>query len=176
MESFQTDITSLVSQLEKLMKVINHSDPSAQDLKHLLHRKYQQNIAAVADQIKGRFLFEDIKEYIQTLFRNHVFEIDDGTVREKILKKILIDFEEEFISRPQWQEFSEPDPAQVKERIKHREQKKAQKQQNDASVKMSYRQRHAKGELQKVIDAINRLDPKKLEKKITKITGGNKPN
>ena len=168
MESYESDIISLASQLEKLMKVINHSDPSAKELKHQLHRKYQQNVAAVADQIKGRFQWDEIKKSIHALFKDEILDIDDGIIRSKILNKLLKDFEGEFISTPDWQEFSEPDPAQLKQRVQHRKNKKAQRQQNDAAVTLSYRQRHAKSELQKVIDAINRLDPTKLEKKIAK--------
>jgi|APSaa5957512622_1039677.scaffolds.fasta_scaffold70341_1 hypothetical protein len=172
MDSYQSDIVSLVAQLEKLMKVINHSDPSAKELKHLLYQKYQQNVTIVAERIKGRYLWEDIKKSIYGLFNDEVLEFEDGIVRDKILKKLLKDFEEEFVSTPNWQEFSEPDPIQLKQRIRNRQLKKSRKQdqQNEASVKLSYRQRHAKGELQKVIDAINRIDPKKLEKKISKIT------
>ena len=176
MESYQTDIISLISQLEKLMKVINHSDPSAKELKQLLYIKYQKNVADVADQIKGRYLWDDIKEMIHTIFQNNYLEIDDRMVQDKIRNKLLKDFEDEFISKPQWQEFSAPDPMKIQQRIQSRKMKKEQKQnlQNDASVKLSTKQRHAKGELQKLIDAINRLDPQKLEKRITKSAGRNK--
>ena len=78
MESYESDIISLASQLEKLMKVINHSDPSAKELKHQLHRKYQQNVAAVADQIKGRFQWDEIKKSIHALFKDEILDIDDG--------------------------------------------------------------------------------------------------
>lgn len=174
---FQLDIELLSNQLDKLLKVMNHSDPSAAEIKQLLYKKYQRNMLVLSKRIRQEFTWDVFKDYLTNLA--HEIDINnDNDNKEVISKKLLKDFEGEFIIKHVLTEFSPPDASSVERKVKEREsrkeanekkQKKPKKYDRESildMVKMTSRQRKARSQLQKIIDAINRLDPQKLEKKI----------
>ncbi len=54
---YHSEVDSLALQLEKLLKVINHSDPSAEKMKHVLYKKYKSNLTHLAHDIKQNLSF-----------------------------------------------------------------------------------------------------------------------
>ncbi|MCP4757494.1 MAG: hypothetical protein GY866_42080 [Proteobacteria bacterium] len=193
---YREDIHSLAAQLEKLLKVIRHSDPSAEELKHLLHQKYHRNLTVLAKNLKARFLWDDLRNYILNLKRDKDLKIS-GDNKETILKKLLKDFEGEFVSKQVLMEFSAPDPRIIQKRVEARRRLKEEKERREREeqerrereekakhqastteyskesimdmVQTTQKQRNARANLQKMIDAINRLDPQKLETRINQL-------
>lgn len=174
---YKNDIESLAAQLQKLLKVIRHSDPSADELKHQLHRKYQNHLSRIASQVKERFLWEDFRGFLVAEVKTAIGE-GAGENRSAIQKKLISDFEKQFIERPVLHEFSPPDPIEIQRRRELRRKRKAylerqSKAQNQFSkheilemVQTTRQQHQARSKLQSLISAIRKIDPVKIETKI----------
>lgn len=177
LSKYRDDIYSLTSQLQKLLKVIRHPDPSASALKHLLYDKYQTHLITIARQIKGQYLWDDFRDFLLSqIHPNDTSTI--GESQEVVRKKLINDFEKEFVAKPVLAEFTSPDPMEIRRQRESRQRKKALKA-NRASVEEQYskekimemvqvkqQQRQAHSELQSLIEAIRKIDPQKIEKKI----------
>jgi len=180
----KNDITSLASQLQKLLKVIRHSDPTAEEMKHLLHDKYQHHLSTVAGQAKQQFLWDEFRKYLQDLIRPENIDISAENAAA-IRRKLISDFENQFIARQILNEFSPPDPKEIRRQQEIRKRRKAYlarkaeaeksytKEEIMEMVQTTRQQRQARSELKNLIEAIRKLDPQKIENKINQFI---KPN
>jgi patatin-like phospholipase/acyl hydrolase len=169
------DVLNLVAQLQKLLKVINHSDPTAQELKHTLYRKYRRQLANSAERFKRRYHWNEFQHLLTKIIAD---PSDPATMesRNMINQKLLNDFEQQFIVRPAFSEFNPPDPDEVKERIRARQFRQQIKAQQEAAANKCYnredimnmardsqQKRQASHNLQKIIAACKKIDLRKLE-------------
>ena len=179
LSKYLQDINSLASQLQKLLKVIRHSDPSAEELKHLLHDKYQNHLSTVARQIKERFLWEDFRDFL--LSQSGIDDsIELGENSSVIRNKLISDFEKQFVAKQILNEFSPPDPEIIRRQREERKRRKELKARQAAAaekqfskeniiemVQTTQKQRQARSELKSLIEAIRKIDPEKIENKIS---------
>jgi len=178
LSKYQDDINSLASQLHKLLKVIRHSDPSANELKHLLYDKYQKHLISIARQVKEYYLWDDFRDYLlsQTDLNGSYTYADSQQV---IKNKLINDFEKEFIAKQVLAEFSSPDPEEIRRQREIRKRKKAIKA-NRAQAQEQYskekimemvqatqKQRQGRSDLQILIEAIRKINPQEIENKIS---------
>ncbi len=182
---FQNDILTLAAQLERLLKVINHSDPSAETKKHLLYDKYKSRLSGLSQRIKCQFSWAYLQDYLLELYKSNDITIDTE-VKDIIFNKLLKDFENEFVSRHVLTELSPPEPtdSRQKERIKSirkriRENRKSQKKVYTREnlmemVQLRNQQRDAKKSLDKLVNAINKIDSSDLETYIKKTINSEK--
>ncbi len=179
LSKYKRDIDSLASQLHKLLKVIRHSDPSAEELKHLLHEKYQSHLTSIAHKVKERYLWEDFREYLVSQTDSKSSDVN-GENSAAIRKKLIADFEKQFIARQVLSEFSAPDPKEIRRQREIRKRKKEEAQARKAASEKKYsksailemvqatqKKRQARTELKSLIDAIRKIDPQKIETKIS---------
>lgn len=171
---FHDDICSLVALLEKLLKVINHSDPSANRMKLVLFDKYKKKITSVAGEIKMSFSWEILNRYLERSDKNGTFAISPEN-RTVILNRLRRDFEEEFYTKQVLDEFTqeEPvrDPQQDRIRKIRKQIKKNRKIQSkpfveeDFSEMIRFRnnQREARRSLDKLVRALNKIKPIDVE-------------
>ncbi len=97
----------LALQLEKILKVMKHSDPTAKNKKLILYEKYKKNLADLSKILEKEFLWQDVHKMIEKLQKDSVFPVAED-VLQLITDKLLHDFEKEFIKKPELTEFSEP--------------------------------------------------------------------
>jgi len=179
LSKYNRDIDSLASKLHKLLKVIRHSDPSAEELKHLLHEKYQNQLTSIARKVKERYLWEDFREYIVSQIESDSSALN-GENSAAIRKKLISDFEKQFIARQVLSEFSAPDPKEIRRRREARERRRKEAEARMAASEKKYsksailemvqttrQQRQARTKLKGLIDAIRKADPQKIETKIS---------
>ncbi len=175
---YRGDINSLASQLHKLLKVIRHSDPSASELKHLLYDKYRKHLVTIAQQVKEHYQWDDFRDYLlsQTDL-NGSQPFDDS---EQVIKnKLINDFEKEFVAKHVLAEFSSPDPEIIRQQREIRKRRKAikanrvlaeerySKEKIMEMVQAKQKQRQGRSNLQNLIEAIRKIDPQKIENKIS---------
>lgn len=172
---YQNDINNLASQLEKLLKVINHSDPSAEKMKHVLYNKYKTQLDTIADNIKRSTSWTEFYTFLLSQKKENNLPVAKEN-EQLILKKLIKDFEDLFIERHQLSELSPPEPTDVrqKERIKRirkqiRTNRKAKakiypKDDIIEMVQMKNKEKQGKKSLDKLIKAINKVDPNKIDK------------
>jgi len=171
------EIYSLAAQLEKLLKVINHSDPTAKNKKLVLHEKYKRHLEVVAGAAKKHYRWDDVMRLINTTSNSADFPIAED-VNKIITKKLLKDFEDQFVSRYVLNEFTAPDPGdeKQKERIRRiRNQIRTNRKNSEKKytrdnlleiVQLRDQQRCARKSLDKLINAVNKLNPEVLEAQI----------
>ena len=169
-------VVSLAQQLEKLLKVINHSDPTADSKKKLLHAKYQQNIKRFSAIIKEQHTWKEIHDYIQRLSKQKL-PLADG-VKEVIIRKILNDLESEFITKHELTEFSSTERKFQRKRTKKsrnkptpepsvpQEPSRYTKESILELVQMTQKQVIARANLREFITKINDLNPDRFDDKI----------
>jgi len=177
---YQYNILILASKLEKVIKVIKHSDPTAQTKKNLLYNKYKQNLNYLAEEFKQLYLWEDVKEFLEKTLLNSSSKIDSDNLK-LIKNKLINDFESEFIEKPVLEELAPPDPALLNKKILKRKKKKAivekkeifvekyDKEKIMDMVKSTQKKRQGKLQLQSIINAIKKIDPEIIESKITNL-------
>lgn len=175
---YKDDLTSLASQLQKLLKVIRHSDPSAVEMKHLLHDKYQDQLSSVAKQAKQEFPWDEFRKYLQSLVSPEQIDINTEYVAA-IRTKLINDFEKQFVAKQVLDELTPPDPKEIRRQQEIRKRRKAYlarkaeaensytKEQIMEMVQITRQQRQARSELQSLIDAIRKMDPQKIENRLT---------
>ena len=166
-------VISLALQLSKLLKVIRHSDPTAQSKKELLFNKYKENLAQVAKVYCNEMLWTEFQKMIQLLLDhpNLTLEKEEKSV---IVTRLLKDFEEFFVHKPKLTEFKKPDVKTVKyvdrsQRASKEKssQKKMYTRENIREMLIkTQRRRFAAAELKEVINKLNKLGPENLERKI----------
>jgi hypothetical protein len=175
---YKGDINSLASQLQKLLKVIRHSDPSAEEMKRLLHEKYQGHLESVAKQAKEQFLWVEFRKFLMSFINpeNTDILIENATA---IRKKLVNDFEKQFVAKQVLNELAAPDPDDIRRQRELRKRRKAylarqaeaekpySKEEIMDMVQTTRKQYQAKSELQNLISAIRRMDPQKIENKIS---------
>lgn len=188
-ESHFEEITALIQQLDKLLKVMRHSDPSAEGKRMLLYEKYQQQMSFLAKELKNNYSWSEVKGYLTTdLFKSPSF------IEEEILKiisgKLIKDFEKLFFLKPVLKEFSQPSPELKKEQKKptvtirrykrivpvFQEDENQEKEGMDEErytredimemAQKSHKKRQAFSELRLLVDAIKRVGPESIETKI----------
>jgi len=175
--NYEEEILSLAGQLGKLLKVIRHSDPSAEELKHLLYKKYQQRLADLVKKTKTQFEWIEFRDFVNDLLKNNKFSgFDDNN--NVILNKLLKDFENKFVEKQVLTEFTPPDPEHIRKIIKSRQKNKSLSknrpeetinyQTDDIMEMIEYTQkrRQAKASLEKLVNAVKKLNPQSLEQKI----------
>jgi len=174
----QKDILSLMAQLQKLLKVIHHSDPTAEELKHVLYQKYRSHLASSAARLRRRFHWNEFQRFFTmvTTDTDGLFSLES---RDIIVRKLLKDFEAEFVNRLQLNELKPPDPKELKRQIRSRQILKEVRAMRSAEAEKPYdremimdmvqatqRRRKARSDLQKIVAAFKKVDPEKLEIKI----------
>jgi len=174
LRQYQQEIEALATQLEKLLKVINHSDPSAEKMKYVLYEKYKLKLADLAREIKVTISWTALNHYLEKLTSSSSFPVDEDS-REVVINKLVKDFEGEFIVRHELSEFSAPDP--VDERQKHRIRrirqqirinrlKKTNNFKADDIVDMyhlKFQQKTAKKSLDKLVKAFSKIEVPETE-------------
>lgn len=176
-QNYFEEINYLAHILEKLSKVINHSDPTAENKKKELFSKYKHRVQELGRYLKINFHWEEVKRNIMTSYQKLMISQDLQSV---ILKKILSDLEQEFIEKHILEEFEKP--SQRPQRRKKSVIKKASTKRDIPEikpedriytkdsllemVKLTSRQRDARSKLQNLVDKINELNPDKIEDRI----------
>lgn len=178
---FRNDLLTLSGILEKLLKVIRHSDPTAKSKQHLLYKKYQQKLQVITRRLKVSVSWETLQQTIKTLPTNSEFTVEKEST-EVVLRKLLNDFEKEYVSKPVFQEFTASKgngkpgkrkptrPKQMKPSPPPAPKEVYTEESLGEMVRLTRKQLHARGELRKLVDAINRIGPENIEEKIKKLT------
>lgn len=176
----QENVCILASKLEKVIKVMKHSDPTAKSKKNVLYHKYRQNLNDIAEEFKQFYQWEDVKNFLEKTLHEYSSKID-GDNRDIIKKKIIGDFESEFIAKPVLKELKPPDPTLLNKKVLSRKKKKAIKEKKAFSVekydrdkimdmvKSTQKKRQGQLQLQSIINAIKKIDPEKIENKINNL-------
>ncbi len=176
-KSYQNQFIALATQLEKLLKVINHSDPTAEEKKRLLFSKYKINLSITANQTKSKFQLEEIHHFIRSLSLSNNFPVADD-VKEIIINRLLKDFESEFITKQVLTEFIPPDSHQIMQKarinkIRKTIQKNRKQQPRTYSremlmdmVQLKDKQRDAKRSLSKLVNVMNKINDEAMESTI----------
>lgn len=171
---FHSDIEALALQLEKLLKVIKHSDPSAAQIKHLLYEKYKQKIAELAKEIRQATSWYEFNRYLDSLLLPDMLSVADDA-REIVVKKLVKDFEAVFIERHQLSELSPPEPSDTRQRERIKKIRKQirnnRKHQHptfntdDLSDMFLYRhqQKTGKKSLDRLVKALSKIDLQKVD-------------
>ena len=106
-------VISLALQLSKLLKVIRHSDPTAQSKTELLFKKYKENLAQVAKIYTNKMPWFEFQKMIQLLMDHPDLTLEKEE-KSAIVTRLLKDFEEFFVHKPTLTEFEKPDVKSVK--------------------------------------------------------------
>lgn len=169
-------IELLAMQLDKLLKVIKHSDPTAESKKVLLYKKYQENLELLVNRIKDDYSWQEI-QYIINDHSNSVAKIEQES-RRIVLQKIKKDLEKYFIETHVLPEFNASETSQKrKKRIKKvgtknkapftdKYRKHYTKESILDMVQMTQKQVAARSVLKHVIAKFNKLNPDRFESKI----------
>jgi hypothetical protein len=169
-------IELLVMQLDKLLKVINHSDPTAESKKVLLYKKYQENLELLVNSIKEDYTWQEIQNIIND-HPNIAAKINQES-RIIVIQKIKKDLEKYFIETHVLPEFSAANSNQKrKKRVKKviakseapftdKYDKHYTKESILDMVQMTQKQVAARSILKLVIKKFNNLDPDRFESKI----------
>lgn len=177
LSQFHTSIDTLAVQLDKLLKVINHSDPSADHMKHVLYNKYKAQVSEVAEAVKKQLSWSVFYEYLTGLLKKESLSIppENQTV---IIKKLIRDFEDIFVVKHQLDEFTEPEPVDTQQQSRLRKirkqirtnRKKKEPEVNHRDLYEMMQQKHqqkaAKKNLDRLIKAMNKINPNEIEEKI----------
>lgn len=187
MWKYATKVQELFSILEKLLKVIQHSDPSAEKLKKIVYAKYQEKLIDFAGEIKSQFLWDEIKTHIRNFSHSHSFSVEEKE-KNHIVKRLLKDLENELLEKMVLPEFTKS-PLQPKRAPKRKvrpivspppgkviveETPAATPYTIDGIMEMALitkQKVEAKRQLSKIIEAIHRIGPENIEKKINSIAG-----
>ncbi|PCI27573.1 MAG: hypothetical protein COB67_08255 [SAR324 cluster bacterium] len=175
-KSFQKELLALANSLDKLLKVIHHSDPTAKSKQQLLYQKYQQRMLLLGKQLKQSFSWKEVCERLKELPKNSDFTASEESC-DVIIRKLTKDFEKEFITKPVLQEFpSSPSPKPRKKKAQPLKKKKPfpatphqQHYTQDSLMELIHftkQQHQAKKDLLKLVEAIKRIGPDKIEQKI----------
>ena len=176
---YQKSFIVLAQQLEKLLKVIKHSDPTAKVMQKTLYSKYLSNVEQLARLLRGSYLWQDIRDYIESLQGNQGFPVDRD-VQEIILKKLTSDLENQLTIKPEFSEFSPVAKPRTRRKSKKIKAKNLPLKEMPRSkdppiytrenlmemVHLSQQQRKARADLRMIIERINQLDPERIEIKI----------
>ena len=163
----------LAMQLEKLLKVINHSDPTAASKKVLLYNKYQENLELLVNNLKIDYSWPELQSLIKE--QPGIIAKIEPENRTVVIQKITKDLEKYFIEEHVLSEFSTPAPS--KKKIKKTAVKnkapvidKYKKHYTKESildmVQMTHKQVAARGILKQVIAKFNQMNPDRFESKI----------
>ncbi|MCP4297478.1 MAG: hypothetical protein GY786_17905 [Proteobacteria bacterium] len=185
-EDYKNDLFSLASSLDKLYKVIQHPDPSAKLKQQVLYKKYLDRVQSMGEQIKSALSWRELTEVINGLPIEQGLTASLDTQRI-ITKRLIKDFEPFYIVQQNLEElvqsplrkgpqkrtvvkrrrsaFSSPPPSQkyTEESLKE-------------LVHYTKQQHQAKKKLQKLVEAIKKVGPDKLEKKINELSNLTKPS
>lgn len=189
MDAYHTEIVYLSNLLEKLLKVIRHSDPTADQRKKVLYRKYKTLMERLSLKLRNSKSWEEIRYYLMQLQSDPNIGSDEET-RKIVIEKLLKDLEEKFYVRPKLTEFAPPSSSKINPKPKsiHRptpprqsspeeeeeddldtlEPQKSFTKEDLMEMAVSAQQKQqARQDLGRLVEAIrNKIDPEKLEKKI----------
>ncbi len=175
LEVYFDAVVSLALQLEKLLKVINHSDPTAESKKRLLYHKYLQNVEQFAGVLGERYLWQDIRNFVREASRRKIPVSNE--VRELIFNKILKDLENELVVKPPLQEFTGEKRTLRQRRAKKGGRQKAPERREANSkhytresimelVQLTQRQVLARANLREIVAKMRELNPERIDRKI----------
>lgn len=176
--SYLEEIRSLAHILEKLSKVVKHSDPTAEAKKKELFSKYKFRVQELGRYLKNNVSWDVVKKEI------HQFHQEISLSKElhvTIIKKILTDLEAAFIEKHKLTEFEKPSPVRKRKKRKKpipskkrdvpeikREDRVFTRDSLMEMVKLTSKQRDARQRLQALVNKINTLNPDKFEQQIKK--------
>jgi hypothetical protein len=172
---FHSDIDALAALLEKLLKVINHSDPSAKNMKVVLYEKYKTRLSELSAEIKQTTSWSVFYAYLNDLLSSDSLPISEES-KETVVAKLMKDFESEFIVKHELSEFSPPDPIDTSQRDRLRKIRKQirnnRKYQHNSFdtrdivdlMHHKVQQKTAKNSLEKLVKAFNKIDLSKNNK------------
>lgn len=177
LSQFHASIETLAIQLDKLLKVINHSDPSADHMKHLLYEKYKAKITEIAQLVKQQISWAVFYEYLIGLQKKGSLSIppENQTV---IIKKLIRDFEDIFVVKHKLFEFEEPEPVDIRQQNrlrKIRKQIRSNRKIKEPEVnhgdlyemmQQKHQQKAAKRNLDRLVKAMNKINPQEIEEKV----------
>ena len=177
-KKYEEEILLLASILDKLWKIIHHSDPSADEKKSLFYEKYMNKIERIANKLLIVCSWEEVQKEINTILSEHrnLFEKENLQVIEKKLKK---DFQSFYVKKPVFQEFKQEKKSSefIKPRAVKRKYPPLKKKEDAAftkdslmdMVKLNKEQRKAKNDLMRVVEKIREIGPEKIEKRINSL-------
>ena len=167
LEVYFDAVVSLALQLEKLLKVINHSDPTAESKKRLLYDKYLQNVEQFAGVLGERYLWQDIRNFVREASRRKI----------PVSNEILKDLENELVVKPPLQEFTGEKRILRQRRAKKGGRRKAPERREANSkhytresimelVQLTQRQVLARANLREIVAKMRELNPERIDRKI----------
>ncbi|OGH00528.1 MAG: hypothetical protein A2600_01505 [Candidatus Lambdaproteobacteria bacterium RIFOXYD1_FULL_56_27] len=170
MEPITLQLLTFANQLSKLLKVINHSDPSAASMKKPLYEKYKQALADFHDEVAELITWPELQRLLNGLPESPGYALDEvsGPV---VLAKLKKDLQEKFVVPHQLTEFDSPQTRGTRPKPKAKPATPPKPPIVDPELlvqmaQMDERQQKATQSLQGMINAINKLGPGFLEKKI----------
>ncbi len=185
-EDYKNDLFSLASSLDKLYKVIQHPDPSAKLKQQVLYKKYLDRVHSMGGQIKSVLSWRELTEVIKGLPIQQGLAASLDTQRI-ITKRLIKDFEPFYIVQQNLEELVQSPlrkGPQKRTIVKRRKStisspppsQKYTEESLKELVHYTKQQHQAKKELQKLVEAIKKIGPDKLEKKINGLSNLTKPS
>jgi len=170
-EPIQIQLLTFANQLGKLLKVIHHSDPSAEAMKKPLYKKYQQALDEFFEMNQDMVPWGEMQRLVAGLRTMKEFTLD-REIGSVVLRKLSKDLQEKYTEPHELTEFSKPTsvPTRKAQRPKAAPIRSTTPGPTPELLiqmaQLDKRQQQAANSLKGMIDAINRLDPLFLEKKI----------
>lgn len=169
-------LESLALQLEKLLKVINHSDPTAATKKVILYKKYQENLKNLVSSVKPFYSWQELQNAFKNSKVGSKIEVSNQKV---VLKKIEKDLEVYFIEAHVLTEFDAPVKARKRKKLikkaplkkrpvaPEKDNHKHYTKENIMEMVLSTKKQiAARSRLKNAISKIKQLNPDRLETKI----------
>ncbi|MBT4289527.1 MAG: hypothetical protein HOD92_19555 [Deltaproteobacteria bacterium] len=171
-----TYIELLAMQLEKLLKVINHSDPTAASKKVLLYNKYQENLELLVNNLKTDYSWQELQHLIKD--QPEITAKIESENKKGVIQKITKDLEKYFIEEHVLPEFTASNQFQkskktIKKPIRKNKAPVVDKYKKHYTkesildmVQMTHKQVAARSVLKQVIAKFNQINPDRFESKI----------
>ena len=182
---YKKELFSLASLLNKLYKVTQHPDPSAEQKKKLLYKKYRNRVQILGEQIKLDYSWHELAELIKKLPIQKKLSTT-SRMQISISKRLAKDFELFFITRQKLEELkSTGSKRNTKKKSPTTHKKMAPvppangiytKESLKELVHHTKQQHLARKNLAQLVDVIKKIGPDKLEKKINEVSSRAKPS
>lgn len=183
---YKKDLFSLASALDKLYKVIKHPDPSAKLKQQVLYKKYMDKVQTMGIQLKSVLSWRELTESIEALPVKEGLSASLETQRI-IVKRLIKDFEPFYIIQQNLEELKVSSVRKgpkkrttvTRRKSTYQAPPATQKYTEDSLRELIHytkRQYQAKKNLLKLVEAIKKIGPDKLEKRINTLSKLTKPS
>lgn len=178
-QTIENQILPLAGILDKLWKIIQHSDPSASQKKRVFYEKYNEKLIKIAKDLKLTFQWDDIQHALNNATADSISVSPDHL--DLIRKKLTKDLSDAILQKHELPSFEKPDPSvrKPREKMTVKRQRMFKKQDLEQEpytretlmdmVQQTKSAVKAKKELEQVIQKIRQIGPEIIEAKIKKL-------